>query len=268
MPDLWLSTHPYLRPIAEFQAQVQTAVINARFAVARIPNWSDYHQEFRAGVPLLRSCKAPVDFQPIERIFPLFVESLSSVLVSERLRQASQALAAELTEDSTRAGSAIGWLLGRGEFRSTHLGLLRHLGWAVLSRYLGPVTEAFNKWRDEEHWMRCYCPMCGSAPAMAQLVGTDPGRLRLLSCGCCGTRWRYERTRCPFCENNDHRLAGLEIEGEARLRIDHCESCGGYIKTYLGGGSDFLLQDWTSLHLDLAAQERGLKRTAASLYEL
>jgi hypothetical protein len=29
-----------------------------------------------------------------------------------------------------------------------------------------------------------------------------------------------------------------------------------------------LLADWTSLHLDLLARERGLKRMAASLYEI
>jgi FdhE protein len=267
--DVWLSTHPYLRPIAEFQAQVQTAVISSAMTGARVPNLCDYTQEFRAGVPLLRSSKARVDLEPIERIVLLVVESLSSTLVSERLRRDSQALAAELAEDATGAGRAVAWLLGRREFRSMHLGLLRHLGWTTLSRYLRPVAEAFNQWRDEERWMRCYCPTCGSVPAMAQLVGTDPGRLRLLSCGCCGTRWRYARTRCPFCENEDNQhLASLVIEGEASLRIDHCESCRGYIKTYIGGGNDFLLEDWTSLHLDLAAQDRGLKRMAASIYQL
>jgi hypothetical protein len=29
-----------------------------------------------------------------------------------------------------------------------------------------------------------------------------------------------------------------------------------------------LLADWTSLHLDVLARDRGLKRLAASLYEL
>jgi FdhE protein len=46
-------------------------------------------------------------------------------------------------------------------------------------------------------------------------------------------------------------------------------SCRGYLKTYIGGGSEaLLLADWTSLHLDLIAQDRGLKRLAASLYEV
>jgi FdhE protein len=95
-------------------------------------------------------------------------------------------------------------------------------------------------------------------------------RRKFLACGRCRTRWCYRRTGCPFCENqNDHQFAVLAIEGEAGLRIDHCESCGGYLKTYDGEGSEsVLLADWTSIHLDVIARDRGLKRLAKSLYEL
>ena len=137
-----------------------------------------------------------------------------------------------------------------------------------MARYLRPVVNAFDGWRDEDRWLRRYCPTCGSLPAMAQLVGADPGRKRLLSCGCCGTRWQFKRTGCPFCETDAQRLASVTIEGEGGLRIDHCESCGGYLKTYDGQGNEaLLLSDWSSLHLDLIAHDRGLKRLAASLYE-
>jgi FdhE protein len=59
------------------------------------------------------------------------------------------------------------------------------------------------------------------------------------------------------------------VEGEHGLRIDHCGSCGAYLKTYAGQGAEaVLLADWTSLHLDIAARERGWHRMAASLYDL
>ena len=130
--------------------------------------------------------------------------------------------------------------------------------------------DAFAQWRDEEQWLRGYCPTCGSLPAMAQLVGIDAGRMRLLSSGCCGTCWRYRRTGCPFCELvDDHKLAIVGIEGEGGLRIDYCESCGTYLKTYAREGNEALmLADWTSLHLDVIARDRGLRRSSASLYEL
>jgi FdhE protein len=148
-------------------------------------------------------------------------------------------------------------------------GLFRYLAWMVMARHLGSVVSAYDRWRNEDHWLRNYCPTCGEPPAMAQLVGQDPGRLRKLSCGCCRTRWRFRRTGCPFCDDQDeHRLTVLSLEGEA-LRIDYCDTCGGYLKTYDGEGHEsVLLADWTSLHLDLIARDRGLKRLAASLYEL
>jgi FdhE protein len=105
---------------------------------------------------------------------------------------------------------------------------------------------------------------------MGQLVGVDPGRLRFLSCGCCNTRWRYRRTGCPFCENvDDHKLAILSVQGQSGLRIDYCQTCRGYLKTYNGQGEEStLLADWTSLHLDILARDRGLLSLAASLYVL
>ena len=131
-----------------------------------------------------------------------------------------------------------------------------------------PVVTAFDSWRDEERWLRRYCPTCGSLPAMAQLAGVDPARRRLLSCGCCATRWQFKRTGCPFCETDSQRLTSVSIGTEPALRIDHCESCCGYLKTYVGEGHETLmLSDWSSLHLDLIASDRGSKRLAASLYE-
>jgi len=74
----------------------------------------------------------------------------------------------------------------------------------------------------------------------------------------------------PSLDQTDaHHLAVLAIEGEPNLRIDHCESCRGYLKAYVGEGEEQLfLSDWTSLHLDLVAADRGLERLATSLYQL
>ncbi len=104
---------------------------------------------------------------------------------------------------------------------------------------------------------------------MAQLIGKDAARRRLLICGRCATGWAYKRTQCPFCENDSDRVAIVAIEGEAGLRIDHCPSCRGYLKTYDGQQDQgLLLSDWSSLHLDLIARDRGMSRLAVSLYAL
>jgi FdhE protein len=266
-PDPWLETHAYLRPLADLSAQVDRAAAGIDVLDARIPDWDDYRADFLAGVPLLPSTAAAVDLAPGGLMACALLERLASEATSGRFAEEARALAAVLGDGPLVARRIVDFLLGDETLAPPFPGLLRYLAWTAMARFLRPVVSAFDGWRDEERWGRRYCPTCGSLPAMAQLVGADPGRMRLLSCGCCGTRWQFKRTGCPFCEADSQRLASVTIEGESGLRIDHCESCGGYLKTYDGQGNEtLLLSDWSSLHLDLIAHDRGLKRLAASLY--
>ena len=254
--DVWLARHPYLQPVADVQSIVEAAAAGIDVPRAPIPNWDDHAADFQAGVPLLRSSTVAFDFSGVETAVHSLIRSLASASLPETLAGPCRDLEAEIETTDSRSPA--------------HPGLLCYLGWVVLVRYLAPVVSAFDAWRDEERWLRNYCPTCGEAPTMAQLVGKDPGRLRMLSCGRCRTRWRYSRTGCPFCDaRGEHRLAVVAVEGEAGLRIDYCDACSGYLKTYDGEGSEsVLLADWTSLHLDMIARDRGLKRLAASLYDL
>ena len=266
--DLWLEAHSYLRPLADLSAQVDRAAAGIEVLDARIPDWDDYRLDFLAGVPLLSSADAAVDLEPGGRMAAALLERLASGTSPEWLVAETRALDADLRRAPQVSRRIADFLLGDETLTPPFPGLLRYLAWTAMARFLRPVVNAFDGWRDEDRWLRRYCPTCGSLPAMAQLVGADPGRKRLLSCGCCGTRWQFKRTGCPFCETDSQRLASVTIEGEPGLRIDHCESCGGYLKTYDGQGNEtLLLSDWSSLHLDLIAHDRGLKRLAASLYE-
>jgi FdhE protein len=268
--DVWLAKHPYLQRVADLQAVIDSALAEVPNAGACVPSWDDYVSDFHAGIPLLLSRTAAIDFRDLERALASLIEALALKPLPGKLAQDSRTLQAQLNADRDSPRRALDWLFDNDSFTPTNPGLLRYLGWAVLARYLRPVVDAFSGWRDEERWLRPYCPICGALAAMAQLVGTDPGRLRFLSCGCCRSRWRYRRTGCPFCQSeDDHRLAVVAVEGESGLRIDYCEVCSGYVKTYEGQGNEsVLLADWTSLHLDVIARDRGLVRCAWSLYQL
>jgi FdhE protein len=243
--DRWLAQHPYLEPMARLDAEVGREMDGIALGTADIPNWDIYLADYAAGVPVLESQAVAIDLGPVENALAVVAAKLATRPLPGAIHS---------TSDSTLESP----------------GLKRYLSWRLLSRYLFPVVDAFGGWRQEERWLRHYCPVCGSPPAMAQLIGTDPGSLRMLACGCCGNRWRYRRTGCPFCRNqDDHRLAVIAVEGQAGLRIDYCEQCRGYLKTYQGQGSEIvLLADWTSIHLDMIALHRGLKRMAASVYEV
>ena len=266
--DPWLEAHAYLRPVADLCAEVDREAAGIGVLDARIPDWEDYRADFLAGVPLLTSADAGVDLEPGGRMAGALLERLAAGTPPGPLAAEAGALDADLRRAPQVSRRIADFLLGDETVAPIFPGLLRYLAWTAMARFLRPVVSAFDGWRDEERWLRRYCPTCGSLPAMAQLVGVEPGRRRLLSCGCCGTRWQFKRTGCPFCDTDAQRIASVTIEGEPGLRIDHCESCRGYLKTYNGEGHERLwLADWSSLHLDLIAHDRGLKRLAASLYD-
>lgn len=266
----WLKSHPYLQPVADLQAQVNLVTAEVLSSNIGAVRWDTYRNDFLAGIPLLRNAAAPFDFAPAEKMTRLLVERLASKPLPLNVARQLETLQAELRSIPEGSTSVIRWLFDEDLLDTSCAGLLRYLGWAVMADYLDPLVHAFDTWREGERWLRTYCPTCGSRPAMAQLTGSDPARTRFLSCGCCRTRWQYRRLGCPFCENqDDHRLGTMMFEGEGGLRIDYCESCKGYLKTYCGQGNEkVLLADWTSIHLDVIARDRGFNRLATSLYEL
>jgi FdhE protein len=120
-------------------------------------------------------------------------------------------------------------------------------------------------------WQRGYCPICGAWPLLGELRGVE---LSLwLRCSACGSGWRGQRLACVFCGNTDfHSLGSLVVEDESRFRISVCERCKGYLK--VGNAFDppppeFLpIDDVASMHLDLAAIERGYQRPGGSGYRI
>jgi transcription elongation factor Elf1 len=114
-----------------------------------------------------------------------------------------------------------------------------------------PETEAPGSGR---------CPVCGAEPFIAEFDEED-GRKRL-SCGLCGTRWRFPRLKCPFCGNEDQaKLGYLEVEGLEGYRAYVCDVCRGYVKAVdrrvISPAPSPELADAVTPELDEAALERG-----------
>jgi FdhE protein len=180
--EAWLERRPYLRPVADFHTQVALAAASIPIAGVHFPSWDSYSGDYRAGVPLLRSSRVSIDFEPAAAIVASLVENLTSKPLAEKLAEETRVLDAQLRSDLDAPRRVIAWLLGNDAFATAHPGLLRFLGWASLARYLRPLVEEFRGWRDEDRWLRCYCPTCGSSPSMSQLIGGPPAVpfLRLL----------------------------------------------------------------------------------------
>jgi FdhE protein len=159
-------------------------------------------------------------------------------------------------------------LAGRPEAvhaRADALGLNAGLTATVLRWSLFPVLNhirtAFEPLPASARWERGSCPVCGCWPLLGEFRGLEQNRY--LRCGLCAAGWEFPRLCCPFCGERDHRQLGyLHLEGEeGKERAATCDACGGYVKMVSSltalAGPKLLVADVATLHLDLAAAERG-----------
>jgi len=121
-------------------------------------------------------------------------------------------------------------------------------------------------------WWEGYCPLCGAWPVVAEYTGLE--RKRQLRCGRCGTGWAIPLLRCVFCDETEHdHLGYLTPEaGEQTRKIEICHTCKGYVKAVTTvrplAPWAVLLDDLTTVPLDVAALERGYRRPERPGYPL
>jgi FdhE protein len=160
---------------------------------------------------------------------------------------------------------------GNGEFiasRSGRLNLKADLLSFLAENSLRPIFEAYARELeghvDQESWWRAYCPICGSGPVMAELVGRE--KKRFLICSCCGYEWRFKRIQCPFCENEERRKFKYFFADKEQktYRVETCQKCKKYIKTVdteeLDDAFMPLVEDVGTLYLDVLAKKEGYTR--------
>ena len=123
-----------------------------------------------------------------------------------------------------------------------------------------------------ESWMKGYCPICGAWPATAELRGLE--RNRRLRCGRCASDWALPLLHCPFCSElrHDHLRSLLPEGDEQTRRVDACDTCKGYVKTFstLQAMPPRALAtiDLATLELDMVAEERGYARPARLAFQV
>jgi FdhE protein len=193
------------------------------------------------------------------------LEELASKYLPGRLADETRALHAELHQDPDAPPAP--WL--GCSFAHTCRGLLQYLSWAVLARYLHPIVKAFESWRNEERWLRNYCVSSEYRLRWPNWSGPIPAAsdysraVVAVHIGAIGEPVAHSAKKKAI---TSHCAGGRRRRRAADRPL---RACGDCLKTYNGEGSEsVLLADWTSLHLDIVAPDRGLKRRALSLYEL
>jgi FdhE protein len=259
--DRVLADRPHLAgPLGWLRAIADDLVPAPGFVTVQQPWLMAPREKLIAGVPLLRGEPVTVDAAEFARRWKRAADALENcpaglAAAPKRGTLDPPALLAALLDgqpDQLREAA------GRAGF-DPGLG-------ATLTRFtLFPgfvaISDAAVSLRQGVPWECGFCPACGSPPLLAEFRGLDQSRF--LRCGLCAASWEVPRQWCPACDNRDHETLGfLAKEGEeTRYRVATCDVCRSGVKTLstLSALPPLLLlvADAATLHLDLAAADRG-----------
>lgn len=233
--EAYLAAHDFLNETAAFHFGLAETFADAQ--PLALPPREKISELVKDGVPLL--WQEPFQSQALDAtavLLPAVPRRLTASLLRQESSASTICAALELNE-----------VLTRKTF------------WAAVDKL---VPSALKHWTRDE-WHENFCPICGRRPVMAQLKKSNEGRERHLLCGGCRTLWQWRRVGCPYCANDDlERIHILELND--KIRLDVCDACGAYLKTYGGEDEeDIYLRDWTTLHADLLTEEKNFRKCGA-----
>ncbi len=223
----------------------------------------------REGFPLLSRGEFALDVSEASALFESLCTAIKhaneTIETTIEILEGAFSISALRREELLRHHADDAYLDGIARDFDVESGVLRFLIHASILPSLRSHAEAIKKHLDLEKWLRGYCPICGSSPLIALLSGE--GR-RSFICSFCGTEWPGERLKCPHCETTDHtKLHYFCAEEDEGHRVDVCDNCNRYIKTVdcrkLDYEPDPILEDVTTIHLDILATEKGFLRLSS-----
>ncbi len=154
----------------------------------------------------------------------------------------------------------------------------------VVEALLQPFAEALASSHVSGEWHRVVrapeqpaeagarCPACGGRPLVATLRERGHGARRSLICGLCLTEWPVLRVVCPACgESRFDAISVYRAEQFNGLRVDACDTCHTYIKTFdltENGSAVPIVDDLGSLPLDFWSSEQGYRKIRPNLLRI
>jgi formate dehydrogenase maturation protein FdhE len=126
--------------------------------------------------------------------------------------------------------------------------------------FLTRAGDAVMARSDFAGWNRGSCPLCGGEPDLAVITAAAD---RLLICGRCAARWRFEQLTCPFCLNADRTRITSFASRDGQYRLYACDVCERYLKAYDARRAARpvmpAVDSVATLPLDAAAMQKGYK---------
>ena len=134
----------------------------------------------------------------------------------------------------------------------------------VLQQAMRPVltrcADADPGRDDLAGWPHHICPLCAGEPDFAVIT---PAAERMLICGRCAARWRFDQIACPFCLNDERSKITSFASRDGRYRLNCCDVCHRYIKAFDARRASRqvmpVVDSIATLPLDAAAMQRGYR---------
>lgn len=137
---------------------------------------------------------------------------------------------------------------------------LDHVFTLAMRPFLVRCAEAVQSRMDLSGWNWGYCPVCGGEPEFGAIT---PAADRLLICGRCTYRWKFDALTCPYCGNNDRSRITSFASRDGMYRIAACDVCSRYLKSHDGRRASRPLMlpvdTVATLPLDAAAMQKGYR---------
>jgi FdhE protein len=268
---------PFYREILDFYRKVREEQMKIRLSLKADSILSENDLKdllAKEGFPLLPREKFPLDMEACMRLF----QSLCQIGkdANPHLSQQAQKIQAAVEGKSLDLNEVLKEGLKNQKERIDQISEELELDKKVLvflvenslEPFAGEAMELVSKNLGPETGLKGICPICGALPSLS-LLGEEVGK-RSLICSFCRYQWPIERLFCPFCNNREQgSLHYFYAEDEESSRVDVCEKCHQYIKTFdlrQVEGCDPFLEDLATLHLDLLASQKGYQRPVPTFW--
>jgi FdhE protein len=126
--------------------------------------------------------------------------------------------------------------------------------------FLTRSADAIMARNDLTSWQQGQCPLCSGDPDFAVIT---PAADRLLICGRCSARWRFDQITCPFCLNGERRRITSFATRDGQYRLFACDECSRYLKAFDARRAARpvmpVVDAVATLPLDAAAMQKGYR---------
>jgi hypothetical protein len=235
--------------------------IQSRVSLPSIKLDPDYLNTLLATGPILQFDHLPVDWGEVRFLLRATATAMRN---HEALDDADFRRAEQLSRDADRLPVVVrSWYEavrpGAEPLSADAVGLESVLQQAMRP-FLTRAGDAIMARSDLAAWNRGFCPLCGGEPDLSVITAAAD---RLLICGRCAARWRFDQITCPFCSNGDRSRITSFASRDGQYRLYACDVCERYLKAYDARRATRpvmpVVDGVATLPLDAAAIQKGYK---------